>query len=126
MAKGKKLITEQEYLEANKRLNELGGEKQTNFKRDIIKSILTEVNSQEDPIIGGMILYYRTVHDHPFRGANRRTAAVVTGIILDRHKIHFKFPSVDELQTLNQKIRDGRISREEFEEIYMHKILNKN
>jgi prophage maintenance system killer protein len=125
MERKRKFITEPEYIEVNKRENELSSQKQTNFKREVIRSILKEVNSQEDPSIAGMILYYRTVYDHPFRGANRRTAVVTTGMILNKNKIPFKFPVIGELEILNQRIRDGRVSRKEFEEIYTRKILTK-
>lgn len=120
-----KLITQQNYTRINRRLNEIGGEQQSGFDRKIIKSILDEVNSQTDLKKAGMILYFRTVKEHPFRGANRRTAEVATEMVMNINGVEFKPLPLDRTRALNQRIRDGRVSKEEFEKLYKERFINR-
>ncbi len=107
----------------NKRLNEYEGKKQTNFKKETIRSIAKEAYEMP-PIAAATTYYYRIIYEHPFRGANRRTAFIATDMFLRWHAKKITEISIADVQSTSQKIRDGRLSREAFSKIFLTWIVD--
>ena len=122
----RKRINQPQFIAINRKLNELAGKEQSGYDRDIIRSIVAEVNAQEDATKAAQSLYYRTVKEHPFRGANRRTAALVSNMILLQDKKELKLPTISETQKINQRIRDERIPQAEFNRIMEDEWISKH
>ena len=120
-----KYLTYDVLLGINKRLNEYEGKKQTNFKKETIRSIVNEAY-ETSPIEAATTYYYRIVYEHPFRGANRRTAFIVADMFLRWHGKKIADIPVADVQFTSQKIRDGRLSREAFSRIFSTWIVDLN
>ena len=120
-----KYLTYDILLGINKRLNEYEGKKQTNFKKETIRSIVKEAY-EKSPIEAATAYYYRIVYEHPFRGANRRTAFIATDMFLRWHAKKITDIPVADVQFTSQKIRDGRLSREAFSKIFSTWIVDLN
>lgn len=118
-------LTYDALLGINKRLNEYEGKKQTNFKKETIRSIVKEAY-EAPPIEAATTYYYRIVYEHPFRGANRRTAFISTDMFLRWHDKKIADIPITDVQSTSQKIRDGRLSREAFSKIFSTWIVDLN
>ena len=82
-------IKPEDAIKINKKLNEMVHKGQNKINKNLIASILEQASKQKSPEESAAIYFYRIVQDHPFFGANRRTAFILSDMFLQLNGYEF-------------------------------------